>query len=118
VGTKLLQRITLLYFDNSKMDSRQIQNFQLFDGSLASNRLGNLPYEDKMRNRIEAYHSFLTMYIQYHKTEHQDTTPITILSLPLHCLITLMSYEMDVPNAVTFHIFEIQLSRIKARVII
>jgi len=87
----------------------------MFDGSLASNRLENLAYEDKMRNRIEAYHSYLlTMYIRYHKTEHQDTTPVQIVSLPLHCVITLTSYEMDVPNAVTFQLFEIQLSRIKS----
>lgn len=65
------------------MDSCQSQSLRLFEGSSAFNRLENLPYDDKMRNRIEAYHSsFLTMYIQYHKTEHQDTTPITVLSLP------------------------------------
>ena len=96
------------------MASCQSQSLQVFDGSSASNRLENLPYEDKMRNKIEAYPShFLTMYIRYHKTEHQDTTPITILSLPLHCLITL-NYEMDVPNAVKFHVCEIHLSRIKS----
>ena len=84
---------------------------KMFDASLASNCLENLSYEDKMRKRIEAYHSYLlTMYIRYHKTEHQDTTPITNFIPPLHCLIILMSYEMDVPNAVTFYVFEIHLS--------
>ena len=61
---------------------------------------------------------FLKQHVYYHKTEHQNTKPITILSLPPQCLIILMSYEMDVLNAVTFHVFVIHLPRIKARVII
>lgn len=70
-------------------------------------------------DRIAAYYSHLVAtHVQYHKTEYQDTTPITISTPTQSCLIALMSYKMDVASAVKFRVFVIHLSPIKAWVII